>query len=323
MKAIRVHEFGGPEVLRIEDVPDPEPGPGQVVVVVHAAGVNPVDTYVRSGKYAHRPALPYTPGSDSGGIIAAVGDGVFNLSVGDWVYTFGSVSGTYAERAVCVADAVRRLPELVSFAQGAGVGVPCGAAWRALFDRGHAEPGDYVLVHGATGGVGTAAVQMARAAGAIVIGSAGSEAGKHLALSEGAHYALGHEEATDPDRIKALTNGHGLDVILEMLANVNLARDLGVVAKHGRIVVIGSRGTIEIDPRMTMATECSIMGMMLGAATAEETDRMHASLGAMLVNGTLRPLVDEEFPLSQAAEAHKAVMEGESKGKIILVPEKQ
>ena len=154
MKAIRVHEFGGPEVMKLEDVPDLTPAPGQVVVSVKAVGVNPVDTYVRSGAYAAKPLLPYTPGMDAAGTVEAVGEGVESVKVQERVYVAGTLSGAYAEQALCDASQVHRLPERVSFAQGAGVNVPYATAYRALYNRAHGQPGETVLVHGASGGVG-------------------------------------------------------------------------------------------------------------------------------------------------------------------------
>jgi NADPH:quinone reductase len=158
MKAIRVHEFGGPEVLKLEEVSDPQAGPGQVVVRVRAVGVNPVESYIRTGTYAMKPALPYTPGADAAGEVASVGAGVSNVEVGDRVYTSGSLSGTYAEQTLCTEAQVHPLPANVSFEQGAAMGVAYGTAYRGMFQRGGGKPGEMVLVHGASGGVGTAAV---------------------------------------------------------------------------------------------------------------------------------------------------------------------
>lgn len=320
MKAIRVREFGGPEVLKIEEMPDPQPGPGQVLVRAHAIGVNPVDTYIRAGKYTKLPALPYTPGTDAAGVVEAIGEGVENIKVGARVYTYGSLTGTYAQKILCEATQVYPLPDKVSFAQGAGIGVPVGAAWRALLYRGQAQPGDTVLVHGATGGVGISAVQLAHAAGLTVIATSGSEKGRQLALGQGAHYAFDHNVTADPAALLSLTGGRGIDLILEMLANVNLGKDLSVLAQKGRVVVIGSRGTVEIDPRLTMTNELDIRGMTLNLATPEELRSMHASIGAALEAGTLHPIIQEEIHLTDAPRAHQAVMEGESSGKIILVP---
>ena len=181
MKAIRIHTFGAPEVMQLEEVSDPQPGPGQVVVRVHAAGVNPVETYIRSGIYP-KPPTPYTPGNDGAGVIAAIGPDVQGVAVGDRVYIAGSISGTYAEKSLCSAKRVHPLPTPASFAQGAAINVPYGTAYHALFQRGHGVAGDSVLVHGASGGVGIAAVQLACAAGLTVIGTAGTERGKQLVL---------------------------------------------------------------------------------------------------------------------------------------------
>src|SRR5262245_40840614 len=175
MKAIRVTQFGGPEVLRVEEVAEPRPGAGQVLVRVQAVGVNPVDTYIRSGAYARKPELPYTPGTDAAGTVAAVGEGVTTVSAGDRVYTSGTVTGAYAEIAVAEVSQVHPLPEKASFPQGAAVNVPYATAYRALFQRARGQAGETVLVHGASGGVGIASVQLAVAAGMTVYGTAGTE----------------------------------------------------------------------------------------------------------------------------------------------------
>jgi NADPH2:quinone reductase len=320
MQAIRVHEFGLPEIMRLEEVPDLTPGPGQVVVRVHAAGVNPVEAYVRAGVYPRLPQLPYTPGADAGGTIIAVGDGVRDLAVGDWVYVFGSLTGTYAEQALCDQARVRRLPAPLSFAEGAAIGIPYGTAFRALFHRGRARAGETVLIHGASGAVGIAAIQLAREAGLTVIGTASDEQGKQLVREQGAHHVLDHEAANDPEQIKALTNGHGIDLTLEMLANVNLGKDLGVMARNGCIVIVGNRGKVEIDPRLTMTNELDIRGMTLNNATPEELATTHDVLAVGFEKKTLRPIVSQEFPLAEAARAHHAILESSSYGKLVLVP---
>jgi NADPH2:quinone reductase len=320
MKAIRVREFGPPEVMRIEETPDPAPGPGQVLVRVRAAGVNPVETYIRSGAYARRPALPYTPGHDAAGIVEAVGSGVTGVAAGDRVYTSETVTGAYAELALCDASRVHPLPASVSYAQGAAVGVPCATAWRALFQRTRTVPGETVLVHGASGGVGIAAVQIARAAGMRVFGTAGTAEGLALVLREGAHAAFDHRSAGYLEEAVAATGGRGFDVILEMLANVNLARDLKVLAMGGRVVVIGNRGTVEIDARDAMARDASVVGMSLFNMPDADRAVVHAALVAGLENGTLRPAIGRELPLSAAPESHVAVMSPGARGKIVLLP---
>jgi NADPH2:quinone reductase len=320
MKAIRVHEFGGPEVLKIEEVPDPTPGRDQVVVRMHDIGVNPVDAYIRTGTYARKPPLPYTPGTDGAGVIETVGEGVTRLGLGERVYLSGSITGTYAELSLCDLTQIHRLPGGVTFAQGAAIGIPYATAFRALFHRAHAVGNETVLVHGATGGVGLAAVQLARAIGAIVIGTGGSDEGRRIVREHGAHQVLDHHESGYLDRVMTITEGRGANVILEMLANVNLGKDLDVLAKHGRVVVIGSRGTVEIDPRAAMGRDAAILGMTLFNVTPEELAGIHASLVAGLENHTLRPVIAKEFPLAEAAAAHRAVMEPGHIGKIVLVP---
>ena len=318
MKAIRVHEFGGPEVLRLEEVPEPRPGAGQVLVRVRAAGINPVDTYIRGGGHAVRPQLPYTPGLDAAGTVEA--EGVTRVRVGDRVYTAGSLSGTYAELALCDESQVHPLPERVSFAQGAGVSTPYATAYRALFQRAQGRPGETVFVHGASGGVGTAAVQIARAAGFTVIGTGGTEEGRRLVAEQGAQHVLDHHAPDYLDELTKLTGGRGPDVILEMLANVNLNKDLGVVAKGGRVVVIGSRGEVTINPRLAMARDAAVLGMMLFNATPQELASAHAAIVAGLEAGTLRPVVGRELPLSDAARAHEEVLKPGAYGKIVLIP---
>jgi NADPH:quinone reductase len=318
MKAIRVPEFGPPEVMKLEDVPDPVPGSGQVVVRVHAAGVNPVETYIRSGNYANKPALPYTPGGDAAGVIAAVGAPVARWRPGDRVYTAGTVSGAYAQLALCQAEQVYPLPAHLSFAQGAGLHIPYATAYRALFDRTSARAGQTLLVHGASGGVGLAAVQFAAAAGLTVIGTAGTDAGRQLVREQGAAHVLDHRAPGYLEELLKLTGGRGVDLILEMLANVNLGRDLTVLAKGGCIVVIGSRGEVPINPRLLMRAEGSIVGVMGGSPA--EYARAHAAIGAGLRAGTLRPVVGRELPLAQAAQAHRAIIESTALGKIVLLP---
>ena len=318
MKAIRVHEFGGPDVMRLEDVAEPRAGAGQVVVRVAAAGVNPVDVYIRTGTHARRPELPYTPGLDGAGVVEAVGEGVRRVHVGERVYVAGALTGTYAERALCLESQVHRLPASLSFAQGAAVGVPYATAYRALFDRAQAQPGETVLVHGASGGVGIAAVQLARAAGLTVVGTGGTAEGRRLVAEQGAHHVLDHRSADYLSQLGALTEGRGADVIVEMLANVNLNKDLGLLARDGRVVVVGNRGTVEIDPRQAMGREASIHAMSLLNAGERDLLRIHAALVAGLEGGTLRPIVGRELPLADATRAHQLVMEQSAYGKIVL-----
>jgi NADPH2:quinone reductase len=317
MKAIRVARHGGPEVLELQEVPEPAPGAGQVRIRVHAAGVNPVDTYVREGKQGYSAALPYTPGTDAAGVVEALGEGVTGIAAGDRVYT-SLAHGAYAERALAPAEGVHPLPERVGFAEGAAIGVPYATAYRGLFQRARIEPGETLLVHGASGGVGTAAVQLARAAGVTVIGTAGTDEGRGHVLALGAHHVVDHHEPDYLTKVRELTGGRGVDVILEMLANVNLAQDFDALARFGRIVVIGSRGTLEFEPRLTMRLDATILGMALFNAPPGELRKAYAAIGAGLENGTLRPLVGKRFALADAARAHEAVMAPGAAGKVVL-----
>jgi NADPH2:quinone reductase len=320
MKAIRVKELGGPEVLRLEEVPDPKPVAGQVVVRIKAAGVNPVDTYIRAGVYPRKPPLPYTPGGDGAGLVESVGESVTRAKPGDRVYVGGGFTGSYAELALFDEWSVWPLPAHLSFSQGAGVNVPYVTAFRGLFQQAQGRGGETVLVHGASGGVGIAAVQLARAAGLRVIGTAGTERGRKLAADEGAHEVLDHTAPDHFEQALARTNGRGYDIILEMLANVNLGRDLPLLAIRGRVVVIGSRGPVEINPRDAMQRDASILGLTLPNASREELIAMHSAIGAGLENKALRPIVGQELPLAEAPRAHEAVMKSGSYGKIVLIP---
>ncbi|RYX82779.1 NADPH:quinone reductase [bacterium] len=320
MKAIRVHHTGEPDVLQLEEVADLQPGAGQVVIKVEAAGVNPVETYVRSGKYPQKAPLPYTPGSDAAGTIAAVGEGVENWNVGDRVFTGRSISGSYAEFTLCSADMVFCLPDHISFEQGAALGVPYATAHRALFGKAGAKKGESVFIHGATGGVGVAAIQLARAAGLTVGGSAGSPSGERFLASLGLKYTTNHNAPNYMSDVIGMTCGRGFDIILEMLANQNLGTDPEALAPYGRIVVIGNRGTVEVNPRDWMSREATIYGMTLFNVRPEGLREIYNSLVEGLERGELKPQIDKIFELSQAPDAHEAVVAPGSRGKIILKP---
>jgi NADPH2:quinone reductase len=319
MRAIQVHQFGEPEVLQYEEIPDPTPGPGQVVIKVHAIGVNPVETYIRAGKYGPR-QFPFIPGTDAAGTIQATGSGVTQFKVDDRVYTASTLSGAYAQFALADAGKVFPLPQHISFQQGAALGVPAATAYKALFLRGQIKPAETILIHGATGGVGLACVQLAHAHGCTVIATGGSQAGRDLVLKEGAHHVLDHTVPNYLDQVMTITGGKGADAIIEMLANVNLDKDLSVLAKFGRVVVVGNRGRIEIDPRQTMARDADIRGMTLMLATDAEVYAIHRALGAALEARILRPIIDSEMPLHEAARAHREILEGNTHGKVILIP---
>ncbi|NQV35963.1 MAG: NADPH:quinone reductase [Phycisphaeraceae bacterium] len=319
MRAIQVHAYGKSEGLQCDEVPDLTPRQDQILIEVKATGVNPVDTYIRSGVYPIKPELPYTPGSDCGGIVAATGSGVTEFAPGDRVYTHGSVTGTYAEYCLCTSDQTHALPDVITFEQGAALGVPYATAYHALVHKARAASGQTVLIHGASGGVGTAAIQLAHSMGLTVVGTAGTQAGLDLVLRLGADHVVNHHDTGRVAMIQALTQDRGVDIILEMLANVNLAADLELLAVHGKVVVIGNRGTIEINPRLLMAKDASVQGMILMHATPQEKKMIFEGIHTGLLNQTLVPVIGESIPLDEASRAHDQVISGSHQGKIVLI----
>ena len=324
MKAILAHAFGGPEVLKYEEAEDPKAGPGEVVIDIKAAGINPADTYMRGGAYAIKPDLPYTPGGDAAGVVAEIGHDVTEFAIGDAVFVGVAMgfdmTGCYAQKVVRAAGDVLPLPAGVNFAQASALGVPYATAHYGLFARGGAKAGETVFVHGASGSVGTAAIQLAKRAGLNVIGSAGTSQGLQLVLDQGASHAVDHTREGYLDEVRALCDGNGPELILEMLADVNLAADLDLVAKYGRIIIIGNRGEITINPRMTMMKELDVRGLALFNGAPELMREIMSDLVAGLEDGSLDPIVGREMPLAEAAAGHVAVLEPGAFGKIVLVP---
>ena len=319
MFAIVARAFGDPEVLTLEEQPDPQPGPGEIGVRVHAVGVDPYDTYMRAGGYAISPELPYTPGADAAGVVEDLGDGVTGVSIGDRVYIGGTslhrAYGAYASMVLCKPHQVHPLPDRLSFPQGAAINVPYATAWRAVFQRARAVKGESILVHGASGAVGLAAAQMAHAWGLTVIGTAGTDEGVALVRTQGADHVLNHHKSGYLEQVAALTGG-GPDIIIEMLANQNLDHDLAVLAKFGRIVIVGNRGRVEIDPRRIMGKEATVMGTAFWNLTQEDLAPIHAELGKGFADGKLTPVISRELPLAEAAHAHRLVMEPGARGRL-------
>lgn len=323
MKAIQIVEFGGPEVLKCAEVNEPNPAASEVRVKLFAAGVNPNETYIRTGTYSfYIPELPYTPGFDGAGVVDAIGEGVTHLNVGDRVFVAALLAkrntGTYAQKVVCDANAVHRLPESISYEKGASLGIPALTAYRALFHRAKIKPGENVLIHGASGGVGLLAVQMAKGFGATVIGTASTDEGKALVKASGATHVLDHITEDSIDKIKSLTNGRGPDVIIEFLADVNLETDLKVIAPYGRIVVVGNRGSIEINPRLAMMKEADILGLALWNALPDEYQESLHAIEAFLESGILHPVIKGVLALEDAEKAHEQIIHNKAQGKIVL-----
>lgn len=260
MKAIRVASFGGPEVLRLVSVPLPTPNDHQIQVKILAAGVNPVETYIRQGAYTILPSLPYTPGNDGAGVITAVGRKVTNKSVGDRVWIAGSETGTYAQYCLTSPAQVFNLPEALSFAQGASLFTAYRTAYRALFTRATLQHGDRILIHGGSGAVGTAAIQLAlNKVNCTLAATAGTQQGLDTIQRLGGK-AFNHNE---PGYIDQLKSFGPFNMVVEMLANVNLNTDIDLLAINGTIVVVGNRGTIDnVNMRKLMMTEGRIVGMV-------------------------------------------------------------
>ncbi|XP_035582163.1 quinone oxidoreductase-like [Zalophus californianus] len=323
MRVIRVFEFGGPEVLKLQsDIAVPIPKDHQVLIKVHACGVNPVETYIRSGTYSRKPLLPYTPGSDVAGVIEAVGDNVFTFKKGDRVFTTSTISGGYAEYALAADHSVYTLPEKPDFEQGAAFGILYFTAYRALLHSARVKAGESVLVHGASGGVGLAACQIARAYVLKVLGTAGTEEGQNIVLQNGAHEVFNHRELNYIDKIKKSIGEKRIDVIIEMLANVNLSNDLNLLSYGGRVIVVGSRGPIEINPRDIMAKESSIIGVVLYSSTKEEFRQFAAALQAGMEIGWLRPVIGSQYSLEKVAQAHENIIHNSgARRKMILLLE--
>lgn len=313
MKAIQLSKFGEPEVLAYTDISEPVPSADEICVRLYSAGINPSEIYIRTGTYSlYTPDLPYTPGFDGAGVIDAVGENVQRLKKGDRVFIAALMAkkntGTYAEKVVCDADVAHLLPDSFSFQEGAALGIPALTAYRALFHRSKIKAGETVLVHGASGGVGLLTVQMAAGIGATVIGTASTEEGKALVKSSGASFVLNHLEKESLDDVFSLTNGNGPDVIIEFLANANLEVDMKVIAPFGRIVVVGSRGTIEINPRIAMMKDSEMLGMTLWNTPEKEYNESLHGVTAFLQTGVLQPQIGKEFPLQNVKQAHQDIM---------------
>lgn len=325
MKAVLMSRFGGPEVLEYVSTDPPELGVGEVRVRLEASGVNPAETYIRTGEYAFfQPPLPCTLGFDGAGYVQEIDSEAASsgLAVGDRVFVSCLHErrrlGTYAEQVVCRPSSVHPLPDHLDFEAGAAVGVPMSTAWRAVHQLGGVVPSDLVLVHGASGAVGLPAVQLAVAAGATVIGTAGSARGEAAVRTAGARHVLRHDLPGYLDGLQDLTEGHGVDLVVEMLADVNLARDLEELAPFGRVIVVGSRGSLYLSPRRLMVKEATVRGTALWNCRPGEWAELTAGVATALRERVLQPVVGEVFPLSAAAEAHRFLLEAPSAGKVVL-----
>lgn len=315
MKAVHLREFGGPEILHASEHSTPVPGASQVLVEIRAIGVNPVDALCRAGE-APWITLPFTPGFDAAGLVAQ-SDADGKWPIGTPVY-LALAGGTYAEYVAADASAVHALPPGIDFETGAALGIPYFTAHGALFGRAALHDDEYLLVRGASGAVGAAAVELARAHGIRVLGSAGSDAGLNMLRDQGIE-AFDHRAADVDTRILAATDGRGVDVILEV-RSANIGADLQLLAPQGRIVVIGDRSTVSIDPLELTRRSASILGFNVGSLRTRDIHAAEQAIAAGLLAGTIRPRIAARFPLADAAQAHTLLGRSGLNGKIILLP---
>jgi NADPH2:quinone reductase len=313
MKSIQAKHYS--DQLQLNKCPDLIAGDDQILISIKVAGVNPVDTYIAAGTNNYTTTFPHTPGKDAAGVIIALGDQVSGFQVGQRVYCAGTLTGASAEQALANPAQVFPLSEALSFEQGACLGTPYATAWRSLFIRANCLSSETVLVHGASGGVGLAAVQLAKAAGCKVFASAGSEQGIALLKKQGADVVVNHH---DPEHYQQLQQAGAIDVVLEMLADQNLGNDLPLLNKGGRVVVIGSRGSVEINPRDLMAKDACIMGMALAHASPTQLIQIHQALFERAEAGFISPIIAKRFALIDTTAAHVAVMEAGATGNIVI-----
>jgi len=327
MKAIVVQKFGGPEVLNVDTLPIPEPGPGQVLVKVMSCGVNPVDTYKRSGLYPVLPSLPWVPGSDASGIVEKVGEGTTALKIGDRVWLSATNSGAYAQFCVAPQVGAHVLPESLSFDQGAALWTSYATAYHALYHSTNLTPSPSthnsskkILVHGASGGVGLACLQYAVHSGVSqVLGTASSKEGLEELQKAGA-IPFNHKEVGYMGKIMDRTGG--VDVIVEMLANVNLGKDLTILGRGGCVAVVGNRGPVEINARDLMRNRSSVVGVSLQNATTQEVADMVTSISAGMREGFINPKIGQTYKLTETPKAHDAIINTTTGalGKVIVHP---
>lgn len=322
MKAMRAHQFGGPEQLRFEDAPDPQVEQGEVRIRVRAAGINPADLVRLSGRYPQALKLPYIPGTDVCGEVEAVGAGVTNVKEGEKV--FGrAVSGGYAEKACLLASEAIPLPANLSFAEGAAIPIPFYTAYRALHHKAALRAGETVLISAGGGGVGVAAIQLAKVASAKVITTVGSREKAERTRELGADVALNYREQDFVAEIQKLTDGRGVEVIIENVAADNLAKDFAVLARDGRLVLIGSgtgkspEATFGVTAALTK--DANIHAMSLVNAGAFVPD-MAKALTRLFAEGKLKAIVSKSYPLPEAPQALADLLAGRVFGKLVLTP---
>lgn len=316
MKAMQINAYGPASDLSLVDANTPSINADQILVQVGAAGVNPVDTYIRSGTNNYSTTFPHTPGLDGAGTVVELGSQVTGFEVGQRVYFSRNLSGSSAEFAVCATTHTYPLADALSFEEGACLGIPYTTAHRALFGRANAKTGDKVLVHGATGAVGIATVQLALSAGMDVVASAGTQAGADLLRAQGVSTVIMHNEDNHLEAFQSLEAG--FDVIIEMLANHNLDQDLKALTTGGCVAVVGNRGTVEINPRDLMARDASVVGVALANIKPAELSLIAKALRPLFEKGVLKPVIRHCYDLTELAQAHEDVLKSGALGNLVV-----
>jgi NADPH:quinone reductase-like Zn-dependent oxidoreductase len=321
MKAMRAHQFGGPEVLRLEEAPDPQVQPGQVQIRVRAAGINPADLVRLSGRLQSLP-LPYIPGTDVCGEVENVGPGVTHVKRGDRV--FGrAFAGGYAEKTCLTAAEAIALPANLSWEEGAAIPIPFFTAYRALYHKALLRPGESVLISAGGGGVGVAAIQLAKATNARVLTTVGSHDKAERTRELGADIAINYREQDFVAEVQKATDGKGVNVIIENVAADNLAKDFAALAPNGRIVLIGTGTGKGADATFgvfgALFKDASIYGMSLVNA-ASAIQEMAAALTPLFATGRIKAIVSRAYPLAEAPQALGDLVAGRVFGKLVLVP---
>jgi len=323
MKAVLCKEYGPPESLVIEDIPSPRPGKGQVVITVKACGVNFPDTLIIEGKYQFKPALPFSPGGEVSGIVKELGEGVNTVKVGDRVIAFTGWGG-FAEEVVTDAAKLIPIPGNIDFATAASFTLVFGTAHHALKDRAHIKPGETLLVLGAAGGVGLASVGLGKLIGARVIAAASSDEKLEVCKQHGADDVINYTNEDLRERVKTLTGGNGVDVIVDPLGGNYSEPALRSIAWNGRFLVIGfAAGDIPRIPlNLTLLKGCSIVGVFWGSFTEHEPRHNQENLQELLTwltEGKLKPHISATYPLGHAADALNDVLNRKVKGKVVLL----
>ncbi|MPY66450.1 NADPH:quinone oxidoreductase family protein [Deinococcus sp. SDU3-2] len=324
MRAVTCTAFAEPEALSVQTVPDPAPGPGEVVLAVEAAGVNYPDALMVMGQYQVKPPLPFTPGAEAAGTVAAVGEGVTHLRPGQRVAAFTG-TGAFAERLLASANAVMPLPDGVSTEVAAGLPLAFGTTMHALVDRANLQTGETLLVLGAAGGVGLAAVMIGKALGARVIAAASSEEKLALCREHGADETLNYSSEDLRERIKALTGGKGPDVIFDPVGGDFAEAAFRSIGWGGRYLVVGfaGGGIPKLPLNLPLLKGASLVGVFWGEFARRDPRANARNLARLLgwvADGTVRPLISERYPLERTPEALRALLERRVTGKVVVTP---